>query len=128
MSKKDFLRKLLSEGRSADDIADLFGITAERMEKYLDGEVFVADSRESKIKIFSEADNVLKESFITDRTLREVVPVYDWQHKSKLLLCRFDDSISIFSRDDFQELFSLKGAFFGILEPRYLFGYPFLEE
>jgi len=94
----------------------------------LDGEVFVADSRESKIKIFSEADNVLKESFITDRTLREVVPVYDWQHKSKLLLCRFDDSISIFSRDDFQELFSLKGAFFGILEPRYLFGYPFLEE
>jgi predicted transcriptional regulator len=36
MSKKDFLRKLLSEGRSADDIADLFGITVERMEKYLE--------------------------------------------------------------------------------------------
>ncbi|MDD2333123.1 MAG: hypothetical protein PHD38_01825 [Mesotoga sp.] len=36
MSKKDFLRKLLSEGRSADDIANLFGITAERMEKYLE--------------------------------------------------------------------------------------------
>jgi len=94
----------------------------------LDGEVFVADSRESKIKIFSEADNVLKESFSTDRTLREVVPVNDWQHNRKLLLCRFDDSISVFGRDDFRELFSLKGAFFGIVEPRYLFDYPFLEE
>lgn len=94
----------------------------------LDGEVFVADSRESKIIIFSEEANVLEESFRTDRTPREVVPVNDWKHNRKLILCRFDDSISIFSRDDFQELFSLKGTFFGIVEPRYLLDYPFLEE
>ncbi|HDP76700.1 MAG TPA: hypothetical protein ENN47_00645 [Mesotoga infera] len=87
----------------------------------LDGEVFVADSRERKIKIFCEADCILKESYSTDSTPRELVPVNDWQHNRKMILCRFDDSISVFSRDNFQELFSLRGTFFGIVEPRYLF-------
>jgi hypothetical protein len=36
MSKKEFLKRILSEGRSADEIADLFGITAERLENYLE--------------------------------------------------------------------------------------------
>ncbi|HAY98950.1 MAG TPA: hypothetical protein PKN37_01850 [Mesotoga sp.] len=36
MGKKEFLRKIISEGRSADQIADLFGITVDKLERYLE--------------------------------------------------------------------------------------------
>ncbi|WP_214078393.1 hypothetical protein [Mesotoga sp.] len=94
----------------------------------LDGEVFVVDSLGSRILIYDESDHTLKENLEVERPLRELVPIFDWWQGRKLLLCRFDDSVSVIDKETFQEVFSLKGSFFGIIEPRYLFGYPFREE
>jgi len=35
MSKREYLRKLLANGRGADEIADLFGLTTEKLQAYL---------------------------------------------------------------------------------------------
>jgi hypothetical protein len=49
----------------------------------------------------------------------EVMITRDWDDNKDYVICRFGDGVSIFETDTFQELFSLKGAFFGIVKPVY---------
>ncbi|MBN2219684.1 MAG: hypothetical protein JW697_05355 [Kosmotogaceae bacterium] len=92
------------------------------------GDLIVADSREEEILVFDTDDLSLKERHAVNGKLREVMPVVDWQNHRNLLVCLFNDSVAVIDRNTSQEIFSLEGSFFGLVEPRYFLDHPFLDE
>jgi hypothetical protein len=93
-----------------------------------DGDLFVVDSRVDEILVFDTNNFSLKERHVVNGKLRETVPIIDWQNHNKLLVCRLDDSVAVIDRNTSQEIFSLKGSFFGLVEARYFLDHPFLDE
>jgi hypothetical protein len=81
--------------------------------------IAVVEPQEKAVSFFDVLDLKPVASLYFDVSPVQAVIAKDWEDGKDYLLCRFNDSVSIIEVGAFQELFSMKGAFFGIVKPVY---------
>ena len=81
--------------------------------------IAVVEPQEKAVSFFDVLDLKPVASLYFDVSPVQAVIAKDWEDGKDYLLCRFNDSVSIIEMGAFQEIFSMKGAFFGIVKPVY---------